>query len=247
MDTQNPTHRQSDGDQKYFLIRGYSFDLYWGYNEDMKTRVMIILFGVFLAACVPLAAQTPQSYLTVFGGIHHHQVAGTVEEYVFGENDFPVIPAHNGYLLGFSYLGAIGKRIGLEIDARYIGPANVDLEDPSDGDTIGVKAGPHAPLTANFLFLPLPGKIRPYLVAGGGVDIFLGKGGTYTSRYGYEIEIPKPTSKERFDAEAHLGAGAFIAIGEKWGVRLDSRYLWIFDDGDMIGGISLAAGLYLSL
>lgn len=213
----------------------------------MKTRAMIIGCVVLLAMSIPLAAQTPRSYLTVFGGIHRHLAAGTVEEYVFGENDFPVIPAHNGYLFGFSYLGALGKMIGLEIDARYIGSTNVVLEDPSDGDTIEVKAGPHAPLTANFLFLPLAGRIRPYLAAGGGVDIFLGKGGTYTSRYGYEIVIPEPTSKERFDAEAHLGAGAFIAIGKKWGVRLDSRYVWIFDDGDTIGGISLAAGLFISL
>lgn len=200
-----------------------------------------------LAGSVSLTAQSPRSYLTVFGGIHHHRAAGTVEDYVFGENDFPAIAAHNGYLFGFSYLGAVGKMIGLEIDARYIGPADVVLEDPSDGDTIEVKAGPHAPLTANFLFLPLPGRLRPYFVAGGGVDVFLGKGGKYTTRYGYEIEIPEPTSKERFDAEAHVGAGVLIAIGRKWGIRLDSRYVWIFDEGGTTGGVSLAAGLYFSL
>jgi outer membrane protein W len=134
---------------------------------------------------------------------------------------------------------------GLEIDARFVGSSSVVLSDPSDGDTIAMKAGSHAPLTTNFLFLPFPGKIRPYLLAGGGADIYLAGAASYTSRFGYQIDVPAPKFKERFDPEVHVGGGIFVNVGKRWGVRLDSRYVWIFDQ-PAIRGVSLAAGFFLS-
>ncbi|MHB8055277.1 MAG: hypothetical protein ACYDH3_08525 [Candidatus Aminicenantales bacterium] len=212
----------------------------------MKARAFIFVSGLIAAGFGPLAAQSPRNYLTLLGGIHHHLQSGSVDDYVLGENDFPVVPAHNGVLIGFSYMRTLGKMFGAEIDARFIGSAGVVLADPSDGDTIDVKSGPHAPLTLSALFLPLAGKIRPYLLAGGGVDVFLAGAASYTSRYGYQIDMPAPAFKERFDAEVHAGGGVFVAIGKRWGIRLDSRYVWIFDKPDTLGGFSLAAGFFLS-
>ncbi len=212
----------------------------------MKARAIALGIGVILAGFGPLAAQSPRNYLTLVGGVHHHLQSGKTEDYFLDSNDFPVVPAHNGILFGFSYLWTFGKMFGLEIDARFVGSSSVVLSDPSDGDSIAMKAGSHAPLMTSFLFLPFPGKIRPYLLAGGGVDIYLAGAASYTSRFGYQIDVPAPKFKERFDPEVHVGGGIFVNVGKRWGVRLDSRYVWIFDQPDTIRGVSLAAGFFLS-
>jgi hypothetical protein len=212
----------------------------------MKARAIALVIGLIAAGFGPLAAQTPRSYLTLLGGIHHHYSSGSAADYVLGSNDFPVVPAHNGVLLGFSYLWTFGKMFGLEIDARFVGSSNVVLSDPSDGDTVAMKSGPHAPLTTNILLLPFAGKIRPYLLTGVGVDIYLTGAASYTSRFGYQIDMPAPAFKERFDPEVHAGGGVFVNVGKRWGVRLDSRYVWIFDQPDTIRGLSMAAGFFLS-
>jgi hypothetical protein len=212
----------------------------------MKIRAPALGIGLVLVIHGSLAAQSPRNYFFLAGGVHHHFSSGSTDDYVLGENDFPVIPAHTGFLLGFSYLRMFGKMFGAEIEARFVGSSRVVLTDPSDGDSVEISAGPHASFTVNALFAPFPWAVRPYLVAGGGLDVILAGEAAYTSRYGYEIEVPAPAFKERFDPEVHVGAGVLVVVGKRWGFRLESRYGWIFDKPWTISGVSGSAGVFLS-
>ncbi|MCX6565540.1 MAG: hypothetical protein NTW38_03820 [Candidatus Aminicenantes bacterium] len=212
----------------------------------MKARAIALGIGLILAVQGAGQAQAAKNFLFLSGGAHYHFQSGETGEYVLGENDFPVIPAHTGFLLGFSYLRTFGKMFGAEIDARFVSSSHVVLTDPSDGDTVEISAGPHASFTVSALFAPFPWAVRPYLLAGGGLDVFLAGDASYTSRYGYVIDVPAPAFKERFDPEAHVGVGVLIVLGKRWGFRLESRYGWIFDRPRTLSGISGSAGVFLS-
>ena len=213
----------------------------------MKSWAIALGIGAALLAVPGRAeAQTRNNFLTLYGGAHYHFQSGEMEDYVLGENDFPVLPAHTGCLFGFSYLRMFGKMFGAEIDVRFIGSSAVVLTDPSDRDTVEISAGPHASVALNALFVPFSRAVRPYLLAGGGLDAVLAGDASYTSRYGYVIDVPAPAFKERFDPEAHVGAGVLVIFRKKWGFRLESRYGWIFDEPRTLSGVSGSAGVFIS-
>jgi len=45
--------------------------------------------------CVPLKAQNSRLTLSLFGGLSHVREYGSVDDYILGENDFPVTPSHS--------------------------------------------------------------------------------------------------------------------------------------------------------
>jgi hypothetical protein len=204
-----------------------------------KVFVLIIVFLVFSA--VFSEARNRRRVVSAIGGLHRLFPYGSVEEYAAGENDFPVTPAHTPVLAGLSY--AVLGRLGFEIEARFVGSSRVVLSDPSDGDSIVVATAPRAGLSLNFLVQPFFGRIRPFLLAGGGVDIVLSEEAVYTSKYGYAITVPAPRGKERFDPEIHAGGGFLINIAKRWGLRLETRYVWILDVPKSVRGLQAAAGL----
>jgi hypothetical protein len=204
-----------------------------------KVFVLIIVFLFFSA--VFSEARNCRRVVSAIGGIQHLFPYGSVADYVSGENDFPVTPAHTPASAGMSF--AVLGRWGVEVEARFVGASKVVLDDPSDGDSIVVATAPRAGLAVNFLVQPFFGRIRPFLLAGGGVDIVLSEDAAYTSRYGYAITVPAPRGKERFDPEIHAGGGCLIDIANRWGFRLEARYVWILDDPKSVRGLQAAAGL----
>lgn len=211
----------------------------------MKIRALAFGTAVLLLAARGGAEdRIRKNFLTLSGGVQYQLSSGQTDEYVLGENDFPVVPAHLGAHFGLSYLRMAGS-IGWELDVRYMGATAVDLEDPSDGDIVTVNAGPRASLTLQVLFAPFSGALRPYVLAGGGADLSLAGDATYTSRFGYVIEVPAPAFKDRIDPEAHVGIGLLIGFGKSWGARLESRFGWIFEGDRTLSGISGAGGFTL--
>lgn len=212
----------------------------------MRARASAALIGAVLLAVSGSAAEKSRAnFLSLFGGIHYQLVSGETGDYVLGGNDFPVVPAHLGPLFGFSYF-RMKNKVGWEIDARYIGSVPVEMVDPSDGDILVVSAGPRAALALQVLYAPISGRFRPYLLAGGGVDIYLAGEAAYTSRYGFVIEIPAPEFKDRLDPEVHAGLGLLIAVGKAWGLRFEGRYGWVFEGERTLRGISGSGGFTLT-
>ena len=204
---------------------------------------------LFLAALVALSAggtaQTRKNAVFFGGGVNHHFVYGSDADYELGVNDFPVTPAHTPMLLGMSF-ARFGRWIGGEIEGRWTWGSGVVLEDPSDGDSVEVRAGPHVSILASLVFKPWRGTIQPYCLAGGGVDIILSKDAEVTTAYGYEISLPAPDFKNRFDPEVHAGAGMLVFFRKNWGIRLEGRLVWILDRPQAVRCAQAFAGVFFA-
>ncbi|MBN1224169.1 MAG: outer membrane beta-barrel protein [Candidatus Aminicenantes bacterium] len=179
--------------------------------------------------------------LTLFGGTQHVFAYGANEDYVLGENDFPVTPAHTPMAFGTSVAFFVTKNLGLEADARYVLSSKVKLTDPSDQDTVELDTAKHYSLTLNLICRFSIGNLKPYLVAGGGIDRIQTKEATYFSAYGFEIAVEAPESK--VDPMADFGAGLVYFITDRLGIRLDVRYAVIFADPDKIASLNSVLGV----
>jgi outer membrane beta-barrel protein len=206
----------------------------------------IVLSVLILAFTVNIGfGQHRKFQVSIFGGVNHVFEFGSVDDYVLGENDFPVTPAHTPANMGVAFAYFFTNNIGIELDGRYTLSSKVTLEDPSDQDTVKFDTSMHYSVTINFLFHFLSGKFRPYLIAGGGVDKLLTKDETYTSEYGYEIDFLAP--KKKSDPVAQVGAGVCYYLAQNLGIRLDFRYVLIFDEPNNVNSLNIVFGLFLRL
>jgi outer membrane protein W len=212
----------------------------------MKTRliqtkiaatVLVVLFCV-LGLSQKIHAQTFQ--FSVFGGMNHVFTYGSEKDYVFGENDFPVMPSHTPFNYGAAFSVRLTDQIGMELDGRYTLSSQVTLMDPSDNDTVAIDTSKHYSVTLNFLYRFLDGKIRPYVLLGGGVDKLLGEDRVYVTEYGWDVEFVAP--KETLDPAANLGGGLHYFLRPNLGIRFDLRYVLIFSEPDRLGSLNGVLG-----
>ena len=212
------------------------------YNKVWKLKVAGVFFvGALLLGAPALYAQKFQ--VSLFGGFNHVFQYGSEEDYSIGENDFPVTPAHNPLGLGGAFGYLLTKRITVELDGRYTFSSSVTLIDPSDQDSVDVDTSKHYSLTLNVIYHFMKGKFKPYVTAGGGIDKLLAEDKTYTSAYGYEIEMIAPPSSETWDPLANVGAGIQYLISPQMGMRLDVRYILIFDSPNNIHHLNAVLGI----
>ncbi len=208
----------------------------------MKKPFLMILLVVFAGVNSFPKERTVQ--FTIYGGLNYHFSLGSEDEHVIGENDFPVTPDHKPIMLGIAY-SRFFRHIGVEIDWRYTVSSSVILEDPLDGDTVEIRSTPHLTLVLNLLYKPFSGRISPYLLAGGGADILFAEEAAYTTTYGYKIVIQAPSKKERVDWEAHAGFGIQAYLAGALGIRMEVRYVWIFDKPHTVKSLQAVGGLLL--
>ncbi|MDD8026477.1 MAG: hypothetical protein PHI34_08175 [Acidobacteriota bacterium] len=183
--------------------------------------------------------------LSLSGGVHPVFVHGVAGDYEAGVNDFPVTPYHAPAWAGLG-LGLNSGRWLFELEARWVAASPVTLEDPSDGDTVSFDASARLVATLGIFFRLLTGGIQPYLGAGGGFDAALAGETQATSSYGYAIIIPAPAFKDRFDPLVQAGGGIFIKLTKALSLRLDGRYVWIFEKPHPVRGVQAGGSLSLS-
>jgi hypothetical protein len=207
----------------------------------MRIRAAAAIFAFAVSAASAAAADRSFS-LCVFGGIQHFPAYGTAADYVPGENDFPVTPAHTAAMTGLAFGRAAGLFL-FELDARWTFPRSVVLKDPSDGDSAPIKTTAHVTAVLNALYSPFRGAWRPYVEAGGGVDVVLARSEVVTTAYGYVIDRPALRTADRFDPEAHMGGGLILALGAALAFRVDIRAVWVFDDPRPVRSLQAMGGL----
>jgi hypothetical protein len=209
----------------------------------MKIRSAAAVLVFILTAAAAGGAE--RSFLIgVFAGAQRFPAYGSAAEYVRGENDFPVTPAHAAAMAGFSF-GRVSGPFLFELEARWTLPRAVVLNDPSDGDSVSVSTAAHVSMVLNALVSPLHGTWRPFVEAGGGVEAVLVRSETVTTAYGYMIDRPALRTADRFDPEAHLGGGLIVSLGEALALRFGVRAVWIFDDPHPVRSLQAAGGLAL--
>lgn len=204
------------------------------------TFIMISLFAG------SLSAQEKKGYISILGGINRVMEYGSIDDYILGENDFPVTPSHSpmdfGFLLGYSFY----KGLGFEVDFRYKLASSLTLEDPSDGDRISIDSSKHYTFTANLVYQFLSGSFKPYMLFGAGWDSLTGvEEQSLTSELGYEITLFPPDKKTA--AVINGGAGCMYFFNRIFGVRLDIRYVRILktDDQPALNSVNGTIGLVL--
>jgi len=181
--------------------------------------------------------------LSFFYGLNHIFEYGSEDDYIPMENDFPVTPAHTPSQFGAALAFFPAGNIGIELDTRYILSSEITLQDPSDLDSVKVDTHKHYSVILNLIYRIQKGRLTPYFAGGVGFDRLVGEGRTYTSEYGWMIELLVP--EKRTDFALNLGAGIYFSIVAPLGARFDVRYIWIFADPDIVTSLSLVLGVSL--
>lgn len=211
-----------------------------------KKATRTFLFICILSALGGFTFPAGQSSrIFFFGGLDHHFILGSAQDYALGENDFPVTPVHSPALGGLSFSHTFNP-FALEIDWRYTTASQMTLEDPSDNDTVEIHSAPHLTISLSFLYHFFPGRISPYILAGGGADIAFPRAATYTTQYGYEIIMAVPPIKDRWDWEAHAGCGFVLFLKQWLALRVDIRHSWIFDSPHTVKSLQAIGGVEFS-
>jgi outer membrane protein W len=205
-------------------------------------KSLLFLFIFTLALSLGFG-QAKKFQISLFGGLNQVLEYGSEDEYLMGENDFPVTPSHTPFSFGTAFAYSLTKNIALELEVRFALSSQVTLVDPSDQDTVEVNTSSHISGTLNFLYHFLNGRIRPYIVFGGGIDKILAKDETYTSDYGYEVKFIAP--EKTIDPVAQAGGGIHYLLSQNAGARLDLRYELIFDEPNNINSLNLTLGFFL--
>lgn len=168
---------------------------------------------------------------------------GSEQDYVLGENDFPVTPAHSSIQLGGALGLPLNEKLMLELDGRFVFSSPVTLEDPSDEDTVRIDTSRHLMLGLNLVYRMSGGRFRPYVLVGAGLDKVFAEDMTATSEYGFDIILEAPSGGEGLDPLINLGAGGMFALSPRLALRLEARYVLIVDSPKKPSGLCLSLGL----
>jgi outer membrane protein W len=209
----------------------------------MKKGVLFVL--IFFLVFSFGFGQKKKFQVSLFGRASYVLEYGSEDEYIMGENDFPVTPAHTPLGFGAALAYSFNKNIAIELEARYTLSSEVALIDPSDQDTLEVHTSSHMAATLNFIYHFLNSKVSPYLVFGVGIDNLLAKDEIYTSEYGYEVEFLAP--EKTIDPVVQAGGGILYFLSPQVGVKLDLRYSLIFDKPNNINNLNITGGFFLRI
>jgi len=204
-----------------------------------RSKAVLFVLASLILLVQPSLAQKYQ--VSLFVGMNHVFPYGSEDDYVLGENDFPVTPAHTPPNLGASFALYLKDYIALELDWRFTLSSKLTLVDPSDQDEVDIDSSKRHTLTLNFIYRFLQGNIRPYIVVGGGLDKIMAKDQTYTTKYGFEVDFLAP--EKTVDPLANIGAGVLFFVRPNIGIRLDLRYVMIFAEPDNLSGLNGVAGI----
>jgi hypothetical protein len=203
--------------------------------------------GAYLAGFLVLitglaAAEDLRFQLALSGGIGHIFAYGSEKNYVQGENDFPVTPAHTPPYLGLSFSSFLTETLKLELDGRYAFRSRITLIDPSDDDSVEIDTAAQSFLSLNICYQCIRCNFRPYLLVGGGVNWIAVKEKTYTTYLGYEIDFSGPEKKTALMLQ--MGWGLDVPFGPSLGARVDVRFFYLFADPDNIPILFAGVGVF---
>lgn len=81
-------------------------------KNKILPKISAVLVIVFLIG--PVFSQERKNILTVSGGLSNVFEYGSEEDYVLGENDFPVTPSHTPPCFGLAYTRCFARNLGVE-------------------------------------------------------------------------------------------------------------------------------------
>ena len=211
----------------------------------MMRKLFLFIAILIVGAGVALAQveNGKKFQFSLFGGISHIFEYGQEGDYALGEIDFPVTPAHTPPFFGLDFSYSLANRFKLEMDWRYIFGTEVILTDPSDDDTVAIDTSNQYFASLSFVYQIIRNRLRPYFLVGGGLNKLLAKVRTYTTNYGYEIDLEVPDKTTALFAQ--IGGGMDALLSPAFGIKLDVRFLYLFSDPDPISHLFAGLGVFL--
>lgn len=202
----------------------------------MRYVKSIFLIVLFVLASTYVFSDTN---LYLFGKGNFKFSAGSEDDYIEGENDFPM--SSNFKTLGFGFGLTGGSRIvffGLE--AQYNLSGTTTLTDPSDDDTVDIDTYTYATALLQIGFnIFQNSNLRFYINGGGGVSFAIGaETKNYITRLGYDAEIDVPDKK--YPITAFGGAGLVLKFSSSMGVLFSGRFQYMALDEPLMSVIVLA-------
>lgn len=201
-----------------------------------KLKVISILGCLVLLSTLAYG----DSHFYVFGKGNFIGSSGSRDDYLEGENEFPLVSAYKNFGAGFGL--TFGKLVFAGIEGHYNLSGKATLTDPSDDDTLEINTYKY--LSGIFTLgvnLVRNNTMRLYINGGGGVRYNLdAETQTYISELGFGVEIEPPEKK--YLLEAFGGAGLELYVSQSTGLFFNGRYSYVdFDDPQM--AIVVLAGL----
>ncbi len=208
---------------------------------NLQKRTKAILFGFITIVLIMQPALAQKFQVSLLAGMNHVFQYGSEEDYILGENDFPVTPAHTPPNFGIAFGLNLTNDISLELDWRLTLSSKVTLVDPSDQDEVEIDSSNHHTITLNLVYQFLKGNVRPYIVVGGGLDKIVAKDKTYITKYDFEVDFLAP--EKTIDPVANFGAGTQFFVRPNLGIRLGLRYVMIFAKSETLSSLNGILGI----
>lgn len=180
------------------------------------------------------------SHFYVFGKGNFIGSSGSADDYLEGENEFPLVSAYKNFGAGFGL--AFGKVVFAGFEGHYNLSGKATLTDSSDGDTLEVNTYRYASgLFTLGVNLVRNQTVRLFINGGGGVRYNLdAETKTYTSELGFGVIIEPP--EKEFLFEAFGGLGFDLYLSRTTGLFFNGRYSYVnFEDPQM--AVVVLAGL----
>lgn len=198
-----------------------------------KPLVFIVTLLFVMSICLTAVAQTPvkiqkdkKFYIVLQGAYGMVSEIGSVDEYIAGENDFPVTPSFSEMGGGLGFYFNLSKTLGLSLSAEYLMGADVEKVDPSDGETYSYTTYDNVNVIAS-LMLKFGGKTQFFISGGGGFNILMPYDNKEeTGSLGSIIVIEAPDSTTNLLIAA--GGGVLFNTG-KILIKLEAQYIMVMD------------------
>jgi hypothetical protein len=189
----------------------------------------IIAFLLLTAGNLAAARTAKKAQFILRAGFNMFQSSGSDGDYVAGANDFPVTPAHQAPALGIGLTFPGSKSLALGVNVSYGLSAQVDLRDPSDGETIQVEP-PKSILAVLSVAkaIDLSRGMQLLVSLGAGGEYRMGGDQEFVSSLGNRIVLSAP--EKPFSPQAALAAGVHYMFAGSLGVALDVQAAYIFRD-----------------
>jgi hypothetical protein len=180
------------------------------------------------------------SHFYVFGKGNFIGSSGAVDDYLEGENEFPLVDSYKNFGAGLGL--TFGKVVFVGFEGHYNLSGKATLTDPSDDDRLEISTYKFASgLFILGVSLVRNQTVRLFINGGGGVRYNLdAETKTYTSELGFAVEIEPP--EKRFLFEVFGGAGLELYVSQSTGLFFNGRFSYVnFEDPQM--AVVVLAGL----
>ena len=140
---------------------------------------------------------------------------------------FLLTPSYQSPALGFGLAFFTSRSFAVGLDVRYGFSAQVELRDPSDGETIAVDTPKNLTAVINFYnYFNLSRRLGLYVSLGGGLENLMAEEKEYLSNLGNKIIIVAPDRALSPLAAGALGLQAMLS--RSLGLAFDFQAAYVF-------------------